>query len=39
MNVKDLIVFLHHIKCWIPKSNLTIRAEIEALIENLKRGM
>ena len=39
MDVRELIAFLHRVKCWIPHSNITIRSEIEAVIEKLKMGM
>ena len=37
MNIRELIVFLNHIKVWMPQSNVMIRNEIDALISQLKR--
>jgi hypothetical protein len=36
MDVRELIAFLHHIKVWIPYSNITIRQEIDNVISRLK---
>ena len=36
MDVKELIVFLNHIKVWIPQSNTMIRNEIDNVINRLK---
>jgi hypothetical protein len=36
MDVRELIAFLHHIKCWIPHSNVMIRQEIDNVISRLK---
>ena len=38
MDVRELIAFLHRIKCWTPQSNTTIRNEIDIVINRL-RGM
>ena len=36
MDVKELIAFLRKLKCWIPKSNEGLRAEIDNVIQRLK---
>lgn len=38
MDNPELIRFLIHIKCWLPQSHTQLRAEIDALIERLKKG-
>jgi hypothetical protein len=38
MDNRELIRFLNHIKCWLPHSQVQLRAEIEALILRLKQG-
>jgi hypothetical protein len=39
MDNSELIRFLNHVKCWLPQSHLQLRAEIDALIERLKKGI
>ena len=36
MDVNQIIKFLVHVKCWIPEQYITVRKEIDDVINQLK---
>ena len=36
MDPRELIAFLRRIRCWIPKTNESLRADIDTMINRLK---